>query len=218
MDRSIVERKTAEIIAQVAELAGVKDVGSTYFSSEIDFHIDMYQIVDFRKNKALLKAELAVRAATEAVLALDKRDQVALRRALYNDAVFPAWWRSSKDLDYHSARSLVKTVWNNWPDELLIAFCRMTGSNPFLAPNNGRGGRPKGAVANWHLQNFVEDLWRIVHECGGNLYADHHREDGGTMIKALCLLAPLLPEGLIPNALPVPTIENIIKNFKANYL
>ena len=71
MDRPIVEQKTAGIIAQVAELAGVKDVGST-FSYEINWHIDMYQIVDLRKNKALLKAELAVRAAREAVLALDK--------------------------------------------------------------------------------------------------------------------------------------------------
>ncbi len=170
-----------------------------------------YQGRDFQKRESFVKAAHAVRAAKESILALDKRDQAELRRALICDVTFPA----PPLVDNMYAQRLVKDVWNQWPDQLLIALSDRTGSNPFTAPTKGKGRR-NGAVTNWHLQTFVEKLWEIANIHGGNLYADHKRVDGGTMIKALRLLAPLLPTGFIPNELPVSTIRTVIQNFKAS--
>jgi len=157
-----------------------------------------------------LKAELAFRAAREAILALDKRDQAALRWAfiIAND-VSPYWRTPEMNV------AVGKLIWNRSLDNLLWAFSELTGSNPFPARPNGRG-RPRGTVGNWQLQKLVEILWQTAEDYGGNLYADHKRDYGGTMIKALELLRPVLPESLLPKILAVPTIETIIKNFKAS--
>jgi hypothetical protein len=103
---------------------------------------------------------------------------------------------------------------------------------PIVPRPNGRRGRPQGTVGDWHLRKLVEMLWEAAKLHGGNLYADHKRDDGGTMIRALELLRPLIlqyrlsPETWPPEAepqriwppknWPVPTIETIIKNFKAS--
>jgi hypothetical protein len=217
INKKIISRdQLLKIVAQIAELAGVIDADPptsctdppTFFETIIPnlvFHHD----IDFRRKEAFLKAELAVRSAKQAILALDKRDQVALRRALYHQVSMPC------GLGARSLRSLVKTMWNRWPEDLLFAFSSLTGNNPVSEPANGNG-RGKGAVSNWQLQSLVEGLWEAANLHGGTLYADHKREDGGTMIRALELLRPVLPEGLLPEVLPTSTIENIIKNFKAS--
>jgi len=99
-------------------------------------------------------------------------------------------------------------------------------------PNGRRGrGRRQGSV-NWPLQKLVEILWEVAKSHGGNLYADHKRDDGGTMIQALELLRPIILESRLqpetwppeagprpiwpPTNWPVSTIETIIKNFRAS--
>jgi hypothetical protein len=199
--------QTLEIIAQVADLAGV----TTYDPVELDrdyfckHALDgMDENIDFRKRKAFLKVESAFRAAREAILALDKRDQAILRFA------FCRQWE-----DRIQERQARKATWNRDLDELLWILSQFTGSNPFPARPDGRG-RPRGTVENWQLQKFIEILWETAKHCGGNLYADHKRAEGGTMMKALELLRPVLPEGLLPKTLSVSTVEAIIKNFKAS--
>jgi hypothetical protein len=132
-----------------------------------------------------------------------------LRNVLYNE-VNEIW---ADDLDW--PRHLVKKVWNRWPDRLLEALSMFTGKNPFPSPANG--GRRKGTptTVSWHLQQFVECLWKAAHLHGGNLYASHKAPGGGTMIRALELLRPILPVSLLPQALPPQTIASIIKDFKA---
>jgi len=209
--------RTLEIIAQVAELAGVTSqetlfgIDSCTFGDAIYCLILEHQNVKLsRKKEALVKAHRAVRAAKAAILILDKRDQAALRYALYNWVT-----RTTPPASAAEIRCWVQDVCNRWPDLLLIALSEMTGGKPFIAPAKGRR-RPKGAAANWQLQKFVRLLWRTADLYGGSLYADHKRPDGGTMIKALHLLAPLLPAGFIPNIPPTATIESVIKNFKAS--
>jgi hypothetical protein len=223
-----------KVLSQVAELAGLGTAEALSFCLLVNGQIirtrvaglDLpvggkprsvrlrrYQGRDSQKRDSFLKAERAVRAAKESILSLDKRDQAKLRRALICDAPLPA----SLLLDNAHAQGLVKEAWNHWTDQLLMALSDWTGSNPFTAPGKkGKGGRRRGAVANWQLQTFVERLWEAANIHGGSLYADHKSVDGGTMIKALRLLAPLLPTGFIPKGLPVPAIESVIKNFKAN--
>jgi len=98
---------------------------------------------------------------------------------------------------------------------MLWILSDFTGRNPVPTLPKGRG-RPRGTVKNWQLQNFTEALWETAEICGGHLYADRKRADGGTMIKALKLLRPVLPEGLLPKTSFVSTIETIIRNFKAS--
>jgi hypothetical protein len=223
------EIKTAaqihEIVARVADLAGVVNPNDKElinpnkpgvgwcesFCENVESIIRPPEI-DPQKRNALLRAELAFRAAREAILALDKRDQVVLRRAfLYNSSGSLApYWLPPPLQDFAGKR-----IWNRALDELLWTFSEFTGSNPFPAPPNGRG-RPRGTVGNWQLQKFVEILWETTKLYGGNLYADPKRDDGGTMIQALELLRPVLPESFLPKVLPVRTIETIIKNFKAS--
>jgi hypothetical protein len=239
------DQEARKILAQVAELAGVTGIAQENLMEEIylesltatavisirgitmkpatahyrlipRYAVAMqrrkYQGRNFQKREPLLKATRAVRAAKEAILALDKRDQAELRRVLICEVPFPA----APGFHRMYAERLVKEAWNHWPDRLLIALSEWTGSNPFTAPSKGRKGRRDGAVGHWHLQRFVERLWVMANTHGGNFYADHKRPDGGTMIKALRLLAPILPTGFIPNELPVSTIETTIKNFKAS--
>jgi hypothetical protein len=99
-----------------------------------------------------------------------------------------------------------------------ILFSMLTFFEIEIPPNpNRRRGRPRGTVGNRPLQKLVEMLWEGAKLHGGNLYADHKRHgDGGTMIRALELLRPLSPKGLLPKTLPVSTIETVIKNFKAS--
>ena len=91
---------------------------------------------------------------------------------------------------------------------------------PLVPRPTRRRGRPPGTVGDWHLRKLVEMLWEAAKLHGGNLYADHKRDDGGTMIRALELLRPLLwplsPKSLPPKTLPVSTVETIIENFKAS--
>jgi len=208
-----------EIVARVADLAGVVNPNdrrgrylSMSFYEEVGLAIRLHQGIDPRKGNAFLKAELAFRTAKEAILALDKRDQAKLRLAFIkhlNEDVIPPSWRPRFEL------LAGKRIWNRALDDLLWTFSELTGNNPFPAPSYGRG-RPRGTVKNWQLQKLIVMLWQMAKDHGGNLYADHKRDDGGTMIKALELLRPVLPESLLPKILSAPTIETIIKNLKAS--
>jgi hypothetical protein len=103
---------------------------------------------------------------------------------------------------------------------ILFSICNFD-INTKIPPNPngriGRPGRPRGTGRYRPLQKLVEMLWEGVQLHGGNLYADHKRYgDGGTMIRALELLRPITPKGLLPKTLPVSTIENTITDFKAS--
>jgi hypothetical protein len=212
-----------DIIAQVAELARATRKVKTFTirsdgyqaAAFPDFERSLLALIGYYQNHysprrhSFENAAAAVLAAKEAILALDKRDQVALRNVLYNE-VNETWAD-----DHEWPRHLVKKVWNRWPDRLLEALSVFTDNNPFPGPANG--GRRKGTrtTVSWHLQQFVECLWEAAHLHGGSLSADHKSPNGGSMIKALDLLRPVLPKSLLPQVLPTQTIAIVIKDFKA---
>jgi hypothetical protein len=109
---------------------------------------------------------------------------------------------------------LVNALWNQWTENISLALSGLTGSNPWAEPARQRGRR-KGSVANWRLQLLVKQLFGAAADYGGELTADHTREDGGTMIQALELLRPLLPDGVVPKVMPVSTIEKVIRDYIA---
>jgi hypothetical protein len=200
-----------EITAQIIELAGVK-VDEAGFLEHLFLRISFYQDPNFlRRRQAFAKAEDAARLAKKAILALDKRDQVALRSALYNELCV---WVDEADL----LRTHVKKVWNRWPDCLLGAFSVFTGNSPFLNPT-GERGRTKGSrvVLNWHAEELITSLWELADTHRGSLSVNRSPgQDGGTLIKALELLRPLLPEDLLPKVLPISTIEAMIGSRRRN--
>jgi hypothetical protein len=63
----------------------------------------------------------------------------------------------------------------------------------------GKRGHPKGAVANPDLRYVVEALRRLVRENGGELkLSNDNGTAAGGIVQALRLLAPYLPQGLVP--------------------
>ena len=236
MTRRLSADEILEIIAQVAELAGIDsdsvdpdsiDKQRTFAEAILQHVADQdCEKIDLEKREKRRSAERAIRAANEAILALDKEDQARLARATREvfpgivealhrttvDGMDPARFSTAAIFCYIEER----LIWI-WADNLLLKLSEMTGSNPDSLPPAGNGrGRRKHTVANWHMQAFVAYVWQIAKAHGGNFYADRKGKGGGTMIRALRLLAPLLPSGFVPNVLPQRTIEKTIKKERAS--
>ncbi len=58
------------------------------------------------------------------------------------------------------------------------------------------------------FQNFVCDLWISTTVAGGKLSFEK-TTPRGTLIKALEMLAPHLPNGFVPKALPASTLQKL---------
>jgi hypothetical protein len=74
-------------------------------------------------------------------------------------------------------------------------------------------GRPLGTVTNRPFRVFVLKLHQNARSCDGKLTFDRKKE-AGTLIQALELIRPCLPDGFIPNHLPYTTIERILSPLK----
>jgi hypothetical protein len=59
------------------------------------------------------------------------------------------------------------------------------------------------------LLDFVRRLRLVAKECGGKLTLDHAHEKG-SLLDALGLVRPHLPEGVVPKKLPIGTLKKII--------
>jgi hypothetical protein len=206
--RQIAADEILEIIAQVAELAGIDPDAvdpdwSATFTERILRDITNYEKIDLEKKKRRRAAMLAIRAAHEAILALDKEDQAKLERALTRGVL------SDLQIPERSKR----LIWISWADNLIGELADLTDDNPF-PQSAAKPGRRAGTLKNWQMWNFVGYLWAMAKVRGGNLYASDKVAGGGTMIRALNLLRPLLPEGFLPEHLSTRAIEKIIKEFR----
>ena len=82
------------------------------------------------------------------------------------------------------------------------------------APPQGKSGphkrgRRTGDVKDLSFRQFVHYLLVVTEEwCGGNLTLDKNYEKG-TLIDAIKLLAPYLPARVVPNILPLQTIQRV---------
>jgi hypothetical protein len=78
------------------------------------------------------------------------------------------------------------------------AFGELIGRAANYQPS-GKRGRSKGAVAKPDLRYVVSTLWKLVRENDGELKLS--KDDSfaaGDIVRALRLLAPHLPKGVVP--------------------
>jgi hypothetical protein len=93
-------------------------------------------------------------------------------------------------------------------------FCEMVGSTETARPRPRRQGRPTGAVKDSVFQVLCESLLQAAETAGGKLTLQKNAKRG-TLIDALDMLAPHLPDGLVPAALPLSTLERIAARARA---
>jgi hypothetical protein len=105
--------------------------------------------------------------------------------------------------------------------QLALLFSMLSGKAQPRSPSQGPaprkrgkspGGRRPGSIHNPIFQDFVFNLWISTKVAGGKLSFAKNTAKGkpqGTILKAIKLLAPYLPEGFVPNALPAPTLAKL---------
>jgi hypothetical protein len=75
-------------------------------------------------------------------------------------------------------------------------------------PRVHRRGRREGTLKNRGFQNFIRSLFKAARICHGNFSLEKNIRAGG-IIQAIDILAPYLPDGVVPRYLPVSTLQRI---------
>jgi len=77
-------------------------------------------------------------------------------------------------------------------------------------------GRRRGTVKDVEFRNFVVDLLVAAAETDGQLTLEKNLGTG-SLIDALNILRPYLPKGIIPNVLPLGTLQTCKTNYRDYY-
>jgi hypothetical protein len=88
-----------------------------------------------------------------------------------------------------------------WPLDVL-------GDSEQIQPQAHRRGRPRGTVKNRAFQVFVRGLFLAAQRAGGRYTLEKNIQEG-TVIEAIDILAPYLPDGFVPKNLPFSTLQRI---------
>jgi hypothetical protein len=73
-------------------------------------------------------------------------------------------------------------------------------------------GRRSGSVKNRPFRSFVRDLFRVAEAAGGR-FTFEKNTGRGTLIEAIRILGPCLPDGFVPKALPFSTLQRVKSSF-----
>jgi hypothetical protein len=180
----------ANVLQQLAELARVPEETRVEFCRQVSnlvsdmwtYDADRRALVVAKQNKSLSRAIDALRAARQALADLDEE----LRKA---------------------ARELIVDIELGMTQFLA---CMREESGPARRRAHRRGRRP-GTVKNRVFAAFVVKLRREVKAAGGRLGLQKNLEKG-TLLEAIDILAPHLPDGFVPQPLSVSTLQRIIKS------
>ena len=98
--------------------------------------------------------------------------------------------------------------------QIALLFSFLTGRPPPRLPSQppdlpGKGRRT-GSVARWIFQEFVWHLLLSTSEVGGE-FTFAKEPLTGTLIGAIEMLAPYLPDGFVPKPLPGSTLQRLIE-------
>jgi hypothetical protein len=106
-------------------------------------------------------------------------------------------------LDLKDRENLVE---RSLEEEINLFLERAVGAHEFLRQRQvSRRGRPSDTVKNRGLRQFVWNLHFIAERLGGRFTFTESTETG-TLIKAIELLRPYTPPGVVPPVLPISTI------------
>jgi hypothetical protein len=189
--QAIAERSSLEL-RRVADIARVPPGQRDRLAGAIlDVVLDAWENNDEQEaasqlgstNAALSRAIEALRAAKRALADLDENDREGLS------------WPIS-EIEGGIDRLF----------EWVVGGPKLT--QPQSGPKPTRRRRPVGSITNWPFQIFVRDLLLAASGCGGRLTLNHTNETG-TLIDAIEILRPCLPERLVPRALPLTTMKKI---------
>jgi hypothetical protein len=191
------------MVAAVTALAKIPEAKHAAFNEGITVLCDTLEEFTSPKNTdaKVIAAAQAVRTARNAVLALNPSQARQLAEAAQFARRPPCVWVSAVDpLNephvVHAHGSVPGMM--EYAD---AAFGELIGRSANYQPS-GKRGRAKGAVADPGLRYVVVTLWRLVQENGGELTLRRLGKDPsfatGGIVRALHLLAPHLPQGLIP--------------------
>ena len=183
----------------------------------------MFSLKSHVVNEAMKNAELAIRAARDAVAALEdhQREFIAIAFQAQEEEVNGV---ARRDRLFESVEH-AKQKFPRLLPVLAEALARICGTNPRRRPRPGSKGpvcgHPKGAVGDFPFNQFVQSFWQLVRRYDGELTLT--TKDGiiksGTLVTVLELLRPtalpdsahLLPPDLIPARLSAKILEEIRK-------
>jgi hypothetical protein len=107
-------------------------------------------------------------------------------------------WRYLRHASGLSERDLEELF---WPLDVL-------GDSEHIQPQAHRRGRRRGTVKNRAFQDFIRGLFLAAVRAGGR-YTLEKNIQKGTVIEAIDILAPYLPDGFVPKNLPFSTLQRI---------
>jgi hypothetical protein len=146
------------------------------------------------RDEKMLEVERRLRAAQDAINALSNGQRISITIATLGSIPF--------DGDY-------------WFDQMLdrlVGIAKITGSGPYRPADPSKRGPRATLRINPVLGQFIRDLWRIARLHGGDFTVSHDPDNDrarGTIVKALDLLRPVLPPGIVPEVLSHTTLKRL---------
>jgi hypothetical protein len=193
-------------VARVADLADVPPEKRASFYGLLcgTVHAVQSRARRTKPGPELIEAADAARTLHEALGSLNKDDREWIERLL---AELPEWSDAAISL-----RNLPQTVWL-----LATLFSTAIGNSPPSGPGkaarHGQRGRRRGTVKNVIYQKFVFELLVSVGVNGGDLSFDKNYRTG-TLLDAMKILAPHLPDGVVPDKPPLGILQRLITEYR----
>jgi hypothetical protein len=190
-----------DVRRQLADLARVPEQNREEFYDVIQMPVRLVWLADRRSlgtkaGAALVRAADAARTLHEAFdnLNLDDREWV---ENLWAKMPYKYW-----------LSGLPRTVYG-----LSDLFSIAAGRARFQSPGDpNQRGTKKGTVKDLGFLEFVHYLLVVTEAwCGGKLTLHKHYQNG-TLIDAINVLSPHLPNGVVPTPLPLGTIQKVKSN------
>ena len=188
-----------DVRLQLADLARVPEEKREEFCNAIRLPLRLVWKLDrrakgTRAGKALVRTAEAARALHEGFADLNADDRKwideLLDASLEYKLFLPALPRLVRELEH--------------------LFSVAVGKAPLQdASRTSRDGRRKGVVKDLAFHEFVRYLLLVAEGwCGGKLTFDKNKKRG-TLIDAINILRPYLPQWIVPSPLPFSTIQRI---------
>jgi hypothetical protein len=197
-------------VLRIAKLADIPD--QELFCDSVCDTVKMIWQVDRRAvgskpDTALHKAAKAARNLNEAFCSLEKEDRAWVDRIAARHPWLSQEERLSGAKELFQIDELEQTVWL-----LGFLFNSAIGKHfppmPGMTGLRGKQGRSEGSVKDAVFQGFVFNILVCATVAGGDLTMDKNQQTG-SLPAALEILRPHLPKGVVPNVLPLGTIQKI---------
>jgi hypothetical protein len=189
----------SNVILRLATLAGVPTTEQELFHEQFSFSLA----------KIWQRASRALSSKPGPALVRAARAATTLQKEFYRLSQQDREW-----LENIRSTSLVRRI----PVEKAIVELELVFNHAIGRPSRRRELprkwrlRVQFKVKDQMLRELVFSLLRATRDNYGEFTLDKNRQSG-TLLKALDILRPHLPKGLVPNALPVGTIQKLKTEF-----